>query len=149
MSSPMLPVSSIRAAVTGTAGWEAWGLFALIFVWTPPHFWALSLLTKDEYGRAGVPMLPNVRGNEEAGRQIFAYSVLLAVTAPLVALLPLAGWLYAGLAVVLGVEFVRRAWNLKKLDDRKNAASLFRFSISYLFVLFAALLIEHWSGLHG
>ncbi|MEE4210183.1 MAG: heme o synthase [Parvularcula sp.] len=137
------------AAVTGSAPWEAWALFALIFFWTPPHFWALSLLKKGDYEAAGVPMLPNVRGDEETRRQIFIYSVILVVGAPFLALAPLASWPYAAAAIVLGAEFLRRAYKLKAAANNAKAGSLFGFSILYLFVLFLVILLEHWVGLHG
>jgi len=137
------------AAVTGTAPWEAWALFALIFLWTPPHFWALSLLKKDDYEAAGVPMLPNVAGDAETHKQIVLYTVLLVIAAPFLALFPIAGLPYVVASVVLGVEFLRRSWILKQQPGNKAAGKLFAFSIFYLFALFLVLLIEHWVGLHG
>ncbi|NNU17003.1 protoheme IX farnesyltransferase [Parvularcula sp. ZS-1/3] len=137
------------AAVTGTVPLEAWALFALIFIWTPPHFWALSLLKKGDYEAAGVPMLPNVKGDAVTRREIWRYSILLVLTAPLIAFFPLAGWLYAASSIVLGAEFLRRAWMLRGSEDNKGAAGLFGFSILYLFALFLVLLVEHWAGFHG
>jgi protoheme IX farnesyltransferase len=137
------------AAVAGSAPFEVWLLFGLIFMWTPPHFWALSLLKKGDYEAAGIPMLPNVRGDAVTREEIFRYSVVLVLLAPLIALAPLAGWLYAGSAVVLGAEFLRRAWKLRQRDDNQGAGGLFAFSIFYLFALFLVLLIEHWAGIHG
>jgi protoheme IX farnesyltransferase len=137
------------AAVTGTVPFEAWALFALIFVWTPPHFWALSLLKKEDYAAAGIPMMPNVAGDQSTREQIFVYSLLLVGMAPLLVILPLAGWLYGITSIVLGAEFLRRAWLLRPEAENKGAGGLFGFSILYLFALFAALLIEHWAGFHG
>jgi protoheme IX farnesyltransferase len=137
------------AAVTGSAPIEAWLLFALVFIWTPPHFWALSLIKKGDYEAAGIPMLPNVKGDEVTRQEIFRYSVALVFLAPLLTLAPLAGWLYAASAVLLGAEFLRRAWLLRGSPDNKGAGGLFGFSIFYLFALFLVLLIEHWAGLHG
>ncbi len=137
------------AAVTGSAPLEAWALFALIFFWTPPHFWALSLLKKGDYEAAGIPMLPNVRGDAETRRQIFIYSVILVALAPLLVFAPLAGWLYGLASLILGAEFLRRAHLLRAADDNAKAGSLFGFSILYLFLLFLALLVEHWTGMHG
>ncbi|MEM1381307.1 MAG: heme o synthase [Pseudomonadota bacterium] len=137
------------AAVTGTAPWEAWALFTLIFLWTPPHFWALSLLKKADYEAAGVPMLPNVSGDKVTYDQILAYSVVLVVSAPFVAWFSIAGWPFAIASIVLGAEFLRKAWLLRKNADNQSAGKLFAFSIFYLFALFLVLIIEHWAGLHG
>lgn len=137
------------AAVTGSAPFEAWALFALIFLWTPPHFWALSLIKKGDYEAAGVPMLPNVKGDAVTRQEIWRYSVVLIIATPFLAFFPLAGWLFAAVSVVLGAEFLRRAWILRGSEENKGAAGLFGFSIVWLFVLFLTLLIEHWTGLHG
>ncbi|MCQ8184220.1 heme o synthase [Parvularcula maris] len=137
------------AAVTGAAPLEAWLLFALIFIWTPPHFWALSLLKKGDYEAAGIPMLPNVKGDAVTREEIFRYSVALVVLAPMLAVAPLAGWLYAAAAIILGAEFLRRAYLLRRSPDNTGAGGLFGFSIFYLFALFLVLLIEHWAGFHG
>ena len=137
------------AAVTGAAPLEAWALFALIFVWTPPHFWALSLVKKGDYEAAGVPMLPNVKGDAVTREEIWRYSLVLILATPFLALLPLAGWLFAAMSIVLGAEFLRRAWLLRKSEENKGAAGLFGFSIVWLFALFLTLLIEHWLGFHG
>lgn len=138
------------AAVTGTAPAEAWLLFILIFLWTPPHFWALSLLKREDYEAAGIPMLPNVRGDAAAREEIWRYSIVMAVSAPLIAFAPVAGGLYAAASVILGAEFLRKAWHLRQSpEDRGAAGRLFGFSIFYLFALFLVLLIEHWAGIHG
>jgi len=137
------------AAVTGSAPLESWLLFLLIFLWTPPHFWALSLLKKEDYEAAGIPMLPNVRGDAVTRDQIFVYTVLLVAAAPFVALMPIAGWPYLVASLVLGGEFLRRAWLLRQAPDNKKAGELFGYSILYLFALFLVLLIEHWVGVHG
>ncbi|MBB4658538.1 heme o synthase [Parvularcula dongshanensis] len=141
------------AAVTGDAPLAAWLLFAIIFVWTPPHFWALNLLKAGDYEAAGIPMMPNVRGAPHTRGLIWWYSVLLAPLAVLPVLTPAAGWLYGVIAAGAGAEFLRRAWAVRRREDEagQNAAcrSLFGYSIFYLFGLFAALLIEHWLGLHG
>ncbi|MEM9840095.1 MAG: heme o synthase [Pseudomonadota bacterium] len=137
------------AAITGTAPLEAWALFTVIFLWTPPHFWALSLLKKADYEAAGIPMLPNVAGDDAARDQIFIYSIILVVATPFLALFPLAGWPFAIASIVLGAEFLRKAWLLKKNADNQSAGKMFAFSIFYLFALFLVLPIEHWAGLHG
>ncbi|MEM1409590.1 MAG: heme o synthase [Pseudomonadota bacterium] len=137
------------AAVTGQASLEAWALFGLIFLWTPPHFWALSLLKKADYEAAGIPMLPNVAGDEATHRQIVLYTVILVALAPALALLPIAGLFYVGASIILGAEFLRRALLLKKEPTTRLAGGLFAYSIFYLFAVFLVILMEHWVGLHG
>jgi len=130
------------AAVTGSLDWSALYLFAIVFYWTPPHFWALSLLMKDEYERAGVPMLPVVRGETETRRQIVLYSVLLVA----VTLLPFAGQLfdaaYLLAAMALGAAFLAMALHLRRHADRRSALRLYLFSLAYLALLFAAMVVD-------
>jgi protoheme IX farnesyltransferase len=130
------------AAVTGDVGAPAWVLFAIVFVWTPPHFWALALQYRADYQAAGVPMLPVVRGEEETRRQILLYSLVLFATT--LALYPLGrmGPLYLGAAIVLGGMFVRRAMRLYRERAASHAIGLFRFSIVYLALLFAAVAVD-------
>ena len=144
------------AAVTGTTPLDAWILFAIIFMWTPPHFWALSLLASKEYEKAGVPMLPVTHGAQETRRQILIYSLLLAPIGLAPAITGLAGWLYAAIATLGGLAFLvlavrvfqSRAGDAEATaDDRKAAQQLFAYSIFYLFVLFAALMVERGFGL--
>jgi protoheme IX farnesyltransferase len=127
------------AAVTGSVGLPAWVLFAIVFIWTPPHFWALAMQYRTDYQAAGVPMLPVVRGEEETRRQILRYSLVL-FGATLV-LVPLAhmGPLYTAAAVVLGGMFVHKALRLWRERSAGLAVELFRFSIMYLGLLFAAV----------
>jgi protoheme IX farnesyltransferase len=131
------------ASATGEVGLEPLILFLIIFLWTPPHFWALSLNRSDEYVRAGVPMLPVVAGRAATTRQILIYSALLAPISVLPWLLGFAGAIYGATAVVCGAIFVALALQLARSSkaDRKAAHRLFAFSIAYLFLLFAALLI--------
>ena len=131
------------AAATGDISAEPLILFLIIFLWTPPHFWALSLNRSDEYARAGVPMLPVVAGKAATTRQILIYSALLAPISVLPWLLGFAGPIYGATAVVCGGNFVVLAFQLDRSSkaDRKAAHRLFAFSIAYLFLLFAALLI--------
>jgi heme o synthase len=127
------------AAVTGTVGLPAWVLFAIVFIWTPPHFWALAMQYRTDYQAAGVPMLPVVRGEEETRRQILRYSlVLFAATLVLVPLGHM-GPLYTGAAVVLGGLFVHKALRLWRERSASLAVGLFHFSILYLGLLFAAV----------
>src|SRR5712672_1256101 len=131
------------AAATGEIGLEPLILFLIIFLWTPPHFWALSLNRTDEYARARVPMLPVVAGRAATTRQILIYSALLAPISVLPWLLGFAGAIYGATAVVCGAIFVALASQLNRSGkaDRRAAHRLFAFSIAYLFLLFAALLI--------
>jgi heme o synthase len=133
------------AAGTGEVGLEPLTLFLIIFLWTPPHFWALALNRTDDYARAGVPMLPVVAGRVATTRQILIYSGLLVLASELPWALGFAGTVYGAVAAICGALFVLLAGQLNRAtgDDRRAAHRLFLFSISYLFVLFAALLIDH------
>jgi protoheme IX farnesyltransferase len=130
------------AAVTGRVGLPAVVLFAVVFIWTPPHFWALALRYERDYAAAGVPMLPVVAGREATERQILGYSIVL-VAASLV-LVPVAHstWVYPVAASVLGLLFVQRAWRLRHEGTAKAAMELFRFSIVYLALLFASVAVD-------
>jgi protoheme IX farnesyltransferase len=132
------------AAATGEIGFEPLALFLIIFLWTPPHFWALALNRTDDYARAGVPMLPVVAGRTATTRQILIYSGLLVLAAELPWLLGLAGVVYDVIAAIGGAVFLLLALQLNKSagTDRRAAHRLFVFSIFYLFALFAALLID-------
>jgi protoheme IX farnesyltransferase len=133
------------AAATGEIGLEPLALFLIIFLWTPPHFWALALNRTDDYARAGVPMLPVVAGRAATTRQILIYSGLLALASELPWMLGFAGALYGVVAAICGALFLLLAGQLNRStrDDRHAAQRLFLFSIFYLFALFAALLIDH------
>ena len=135
------------AAVTGAVGLESIVLFLIIFMWTPPHFWALALYRDGDYAAAGVPMLPVVAGRAETRRQILIYSLVLAPLAMAPAALGFAGWLYAGIAGLLGLAFVALAVQVRRDPGTRAARGLFGFSILYLFVLFAALIAEQAPGL--
>ena len=135
------------AAATGGVGIESILLFLIIFFWTPPHFWALSLLRTDEYARAGVPMLPVVAGAAETRRQILLYSLVLLPIGALPWLLGYAGVAYGLAAIAGGAIMVALAWRLCRAPTDSMARRLFAFSILYLFALFATLLAEH--GLSG
>jgi protoheme IX farnesyltransferase len=130
------------AAVTGTVGLPAWILFAIVFVWTPPHFWALAMRYSADYAAAGIPMLPVVRGPEETRKQILLYSLVLFGTT--IVLVPIAhmGAVYLSTAVVLGGVFVYRALRLWRRSAPADAWSLFKFSIVYLALLFGAVAID-------
>jgi protoheme IX farnesyltransferase len=132
------------ASATGTISLEPVVLFLIIFLWTPPHFWALSLNRANEYRRAGIPMLPVVAGRAATTLQIFIYSVLLVPTSLLPWALGYAGALYGVVALASGAIFLALALQLRRSqeNDRQAAQRLFLFSISYLFLLFAALLAD-------
>jgi protoheme IX farnesyltransferase len=136
------------AAATGSVGLEPLALFLIIFLWTPPHFWALALNRTDDYARAGVPMLPVVAGKAETTRQILIYSSLLALASEVPWVLAFAGGIYGVIAAICGALFLSLARQLNRSTeaDRRPAHRLFVFSIVYLFVLFAALLIDHDGG---
>lgn len=134
------------AAATGGIGLESILLFLVIFFWTPPHFWALSLYSVEEYRRARVPMLPVVAGLDETRRQILIYSALLAPVGALPWLLGTAGLAYGFIAIAGGAVMVALSWQLHRAPDKRTAKRLFAFSILYLFVLFAALMVEHALG---
>lgn len=145
------------AAVTGSTPLDAWILFAIIFFWTPPHFWALSLVAHKEYEKAGVPMLPVTSGARVTRWQIMLYTVLLTPVALAPVVTELGGWIYAAVATVLSVAFLWFAVKVLKsnagnadagVPERKLAMRMFAFSIFYLFALFAVLILEHGAGLH-
>ncbi len=127
------------AAVRGSVGAPAWVLFAIVFVWTPPHFWALSMRYQRDYAAAGVPMLPVVRGEEETRRQILLYSLALFATSLVLFPVGHMGPVYLAAAVVLGGMFVHRALRLWRERTPDLAVRLYRFSIVYLAALFAAV----------
>ena len=136
------------AAATGEIGLEPLTLFLIIFLWTPPHFWALALNRTDDYARAGVPMLPVVAGRTATTRQILTYSSLLVLASELPWVLGFAGMAYGAIAAICGALFLLLAFQLNRSSeaDRRAAHRLFVFSITYLFVLFASLLIDHGGG---
>ena len=136
------------AAATGEIGLEPLALFLIIFLWTPPHFWALALNRTDDYARAGVPMLPVVAGRAATTRQILIYSGLVVLASELPWVLGFAGTVYGAVAAICGAFFLLLALLLNRSigTDRRAAHRLFVFSIFYLFALFLAVLIDHSSG---
>ena len=135
------------AAVTGSVSVESVLMFLIIFMWTPPHFWALALYRCRDYERAGVPMLPVVAGAEATRRQIWLYSLILVPLAITPVLIGLAGIVYGVVSAVLGAVFLYLAWKVRRITEGREADQaarrLFVFSILYLFLLFAVLLVEH------
>jgi protoheme IX farnesyltransferase len=130
------------AAVTGEVGSPALYLFAIVFYWTPPHFWALSLMMKNEYERVGIPMMPVVRGEEETRRQIVLYTVLLFILTLLPVVFGFFGALYAVVAVALGSAFLWLATRLQREADRRSALRTYLFSLGYLAALFCAMVAD-------
>jgi protoheme IX farnesyltransferase len=130
------------AAVTGGLDGTALYLFAIVFFWTPPHFWALSLLMKDEYAKVGVPMLPVVRGEDETRRQILLYSVLLYAVTQLPFCAGGFGGIYLVGSLVLGGLFMAGAYLLYRRADRRSALRLYLFSLAYLALLFVTMVAD-------
>ena len=141
------------AAVTGDISLPSIVLFLIIFLWTPPHFWALALYKQGDYGAAGIPMLPNVAGEPATKFQILLYSVILVGTTLLPVALHQSGWIYGAVAVVTGTTFVYLAARLYAAPDRlamkQLARQLFTYSLSYLAVIFFALLVDHLALILG
>lgn len=132
------------AAVTNDLSWAAWVLFAIIFIWTPPHFWALAILKQEDYHKAGVPMLPVVRGEAHTSWQILGYTlIMLPLTLLLVFPLHVMGSFYATTALLLGGAFIWKAWQLtQNPTDRDRAGSLFIYANIYLLLLCAGMGID-------
>lgn len=130
------------AAATGHLDWTAWILFAIIFMWTPPHFWALAIVRMKDYERAGVPMLPVVRGEMEARRQIFIYTVELVLVTLLLPILKLAGSVYLVSSLIFGGALLYAAWAVWKQGGNKVAWRMYRWSSTYLVFIFLAIMID-------
>jgi protoheme IX farnesyltransferase len=132
------------AAITGDVSFQPLLLFLIIFAWTPPHFWALALYRRKEYARAGVPMLPVTHGEAFTRLHLLLYTLLLTAVTLLPFATGMAGWFYTGAALVLDAVFLGYAFGIwrRYSDDRARAA--FRYSILYLALLFAALMIDHY-----
>ncbi len=130
------------AAATGRLDWTAWILFLIIFMWTPPHFWALAIVRMKDYERAGVPMLPVVRGEMETRRQILVYTIELVLLTLLLPLLRLAGTIYLVSALVLGAALMYAAWQVWRQGGNKVAWRMYKWSSSYLVFIFAALMLD-------
>ena len=135
------PLVAWAAVTDGLAGTPLY-LFAIVFFWTPPHFWSLSLLMKDEYARAGVPMLPVVRGEGETRRQILLYAVLLYAVSQLPFCAGAFGATYLVCSVLLGAAFIAGAYRLMRQPSRRTALRLYLFSLAYLALLFGAMVAD-------
>ena len=134
------------AAMRGEVGAEAWLLVLIIFVWTPPHFWALALYRAEDYARAGLPMLPVTHGNDFTRLQIVLYTLVLLAASLLPFVQGMSGWLYLAAALSLGVWFLALTLALWRRYSEALARRTFRYSIWYLAWLFAALLVDHYLG---
>jgi protoheme IX farnesyltransferase len=139
------------AAATGGVSWESFALFLIIFLWTPPHFWALALTRSRDYARAGVPMMPNVHGPGRTRLEILLYTAAAALSGFLPLALGFAGMGYAAAAAGLGAGFVFCAWRVFSIREGfaadRAARQLFAYSILYLFALFGALWVDHGFGI--
>ncbi len=130
------------AAATGHLGWAAWILFAIIFMWTPPHFWALAIVRMKDYERAGVPMMPVVRGELETRRHILVYTIELVIVTLLLPILDLAGNIYLISSLILGGALIYAAWAVWKEGGNKVAWRMYRWSSTYLVFIFLAIMID-------
>jgi protoheme IX farnesyltransferase len=137
------------AAVTGDISVGSIVLFAIIFIWTPPHFWALSLYRRGDYEKAGVPMLPVVAGVQETRRQILFYTLLLAPLGAAPAVIGMASWFYGAFAGALGMAFALLAVGVLRDPGEVFARRTFKYSLLYLFLLFAALIADRAAGFSG
>jgi protoheme IX farnesyltransferase len=132
------------AAVTGELSWTAWLLFAIVFLWTPPHFWALALMIREDYAKVGVPMLPVIVGEAPTTRQIWYYT-LIVVPVSLLLIYPLgaSGAVYGAIALVLGSIFLKKAWELLQAPtDKQLARSMFKYSILYMMLLCTGMVVD-------
>jgi heme o synthase len=132
------------AAIANEVPMQAWLLVLIIFVWTPPHFWALALYRRDDYAKSGLPMLPVTHGMNFTGLHIWLYTIVLVATTLLPFAVQMSGVIYLVSAVVLGAFFLYFAWQIYRHYSDVLARKTFRFSIVYLSLLFAALLIDHY-----
>ena len=134
------------AAMRGELGAEPWILCLIIFLWTPPHFWALALYRAEDYARAGLPMLPVTHGNDFTRLQILLYTFVLFAATLLPFVYGMSGWIYLAAACALGIGFCVHAFKLWRSYSESLARRTFRFSIWHLSLLFAALLLDHYLG---
>jgi len=132
------------AAVANNVPAEAWLLVLIIFIWTPPHFWALALYRNKDYEKSGLPMLPVTHGQSFTRLHILLYSIALLGTTLLPFAVRMSGWLYLACAVVLGLRFIQISWQLYQAYSDDKARQLFKYSILYLALLFGSLLADHW-----
>jgi protoheme IX farnesyltransferase len=144
-ASGAMPPALGWAAVTGAVPGDAWILVLIIFVWTPPHFWALALYRRKDYENAGLPMLPNTHGEQYTRLHIFLYTVILFAVTLMPFVSGMSGVVYLASAVLLGAVFLGYAWKIYRDYSDALARKTFRYSIVYLSLLFAALLVDHYA----
>jgi protoheme IX farnesyltransferase len=132
------------AAIANDVPMQAWLLVLIIFVWTPPHFWALAMYRRDDYARSGLPMLPVTHGMQFTGYHVWLYSIALAATALLPFAVGMSGLIYLVAAVILNAMFLLHSWRVHRHYSDLVARKAFKFSIIYLALLFAALLVDHY-----
>ncbi|MGP1615690.1 MAG: heme o synthase [Pollutimonas bauzanensis] len=135
------------AAIANSVPAEAWVLVLIIFIWTPPHFWALALYRNNDYAKSGLPMLPVTHGKQFTRLHILLYSFVLFAATLLPFIVRMSGVVYLVAAIILSGMFISYAWRLYKAYSDELSRKLFRFSILYLALLFAALLVDHWVAL--
>jgi protoheme IX farnesyltransferase len=145
LSGAMPPVLG-WAAITNSAPAEAWLLALIIFVWTPPHFWALALYRVDDYRKSGLPMLPITHGSQLTRLHMFLYTIALVATTSLPFAIRMSGWPYLVAALALGAIFLAYTWQLVRSYSDQLARATFNYSIVYLAALFTALLVDHYVG---
>ncbi len=138
----MAPVGAWTAA-TGSMALMPWAIFLIVFLWTPPHFWALALFCKDDYREVGYPMLPVLKGDTATHNQIFVYSIAL-ITASFLPMAAGAGWVYAAAATLLGAIFLLRSIQARRSREINDVKRLFGYSIVYLFAICAALMVDNF-----
>ena len=134
------------AAVAGEVPLQAWLLVLIIFLWTPPHFWALAMYRREDYARSGLPMLPVTHGMDHTGRMVWRYSIALALGTALPWVMGMSGALYLAAATALNAVFLRHAWLVHRRYSDQVARKAFGWSVIYLALLFAALLADHWAA---
>lgn len=131
------------AAINNNLTLESIYLFLIIFFWTPPHFWALAIMIKDDYAKVNIPMLPVVKGVKNASMQILLYSILLVfITILIVTISPSLGWIYVISSIILGIILIIKAFDLFKSQDRTSAVSIYKYSLIYLFLLIGFIMID-------
>lgn len=130
------------AAVTGNVSWESFSLFLIIFMWTPPHFWALALYKNDDYTAANIPMLPVVAGSEETRKQIFIYTLILFLSSIFPFSMDMFGFVYGIGSIVLGVRFIQLTYELYVEYSEELARKIFKYSLLYLSALFSLMIID-------
>jgi len=141
---PMLGWAAVTGMQTASDWWYSALLVLIIFIWTPPHFWALAIFRREDYAKAKIPMLPVTHGVVHTRRQILAYSVVLAIICMLPCVVGMSGVFYLGGAIVLNAVFLWYAWRMQDPPDELFSMKMFNWSVVYLMALFAFLLVDHW-----